>query len=474
MKKILALVLTLTLCLSLLSVGAVAETDGEFEYTIGGRGVTILSYVGVGGDVVIPDTIEGEPVFAIGLHAFSSSNDGVGDTVTSLHIPETVTTIEHGALYGCDNATAYTVSEENPAFKSVDGVLFTKDGKTLVRYPAGKTETTYTIPESVTTIDSYAFANCKSLTSIDIPHGVTTIRDRGFYYCTGLEAVELPEGLITIEDAAFVFCKNIRSLNVPGSVTTIGECSFASCWALTSVTIGADATAAEDSGTVIGKRAFESCENLTTLTIGSGVSTIGNHAFYWCSNLTTLTFEEGVTAIEEGAFENCRNLALVTFPGSLTTIENAAFYYCNSLTTVTIPKSVTTIGRAAFAFVTDGCTPPAPMEGFVIKGVAGSEAETYALANEIFFEAIPDPDIFYGDVNGDTKIDAKDALLVLKYSVGKAELTQAQQKNAEVDGKDGINAKDALEILKYSVKKITKFPIEEIVITPTDVTPTNQ
>lgn len=83
-------------------------------------------------------------------------------------------------------------------------------------------------------------------------------------------------------------------------------------------------------------------------------------------------------------------------------------------------------------------------------------------------------DIPYGDVNGDTKIDAKDALMVLKYAVQKMELTQAQQKAAEVDGKYGINAKDALEILKYSVKKITKFPIEEIVITPTDVTPTNQ
>ena len=83
-------------------------------------------------------------------------------------------------------------------------------------------------------------------------------------------------------------------------------------------------------------------------------------------------------------------------------------------------------------------------------------------------------DIPYGDVNGDTKIDAKDALMVLKYAVQKMELTQAQQKAAEVDGKDGINAKDALEILKYSVKKITKFPIEEIVITPTDVTPTDK
>ena len=87
---------------------------------------------------------------------------------------------------------------------------------------------------------------------------------------------------------------------------------------------------------------------------------------------------------------------------------------------------------------------------------------------------VPPTDIPYGDVNSDTKIDAKDALMVLKYAVQKMELTQAQQKAAEVDGKDGINAKDALEILKYSVKKITKFPVEEIVITPTDVIPTDK
>lgn len=79
-----------------------------------------------------------------------------------------------------------------------------------------------------------------------------------------------------------------------------------------------------------------------------------------------------------------------------------------------------------------------------------------------------------GDVNGDTKIDAKDALRVLKYAVSKCPIEEWEACAAEVDGKDGINAKDALEILKYSVKKITKFPIEEIVITPTDVTPTGK
>ncbi len=91
------------------------------------------------------------------------------------------------------------------------------------------------------------------------------------------------------------------------------------------------------------------------------------------------------------------------------------------------------------------------------------------LANQPDTPINPDPEtptdipekIPYGDVNGDEKVDAKDALEVLKFAVGKTQLTEAQQKAAEVDGKEGINAKDALEILKYAVDKITQFPIEK-------------
>ncbi len=79
-----------------------------------------------------------------------------------------------------------------------------------------------------------------------------------------------------------------------------------------------------------------------------------------------------------------------------------------------------------------------------------------------------------GDANGDTKIDAKDALAALQYTVQKRQFESWQILAAEVTGDDKIDAKDAFEILKYSVGKIEKFPIEEVVITPTDVTPTNQ
>ncbi len=82
-------------------------------------------------------------------------------------------------------------------------------------------------------------------------------------------------------------------------------------------------------------------------------------------------------------------------------------------------------------------------------------------------------EVMYGDVTGDLKVDAKDALEVLKASVKKVALTSLQQAAAEVDGVVGINARDALEILKYAVRKSDKFPIEKSSETPTDVPSTN-
>ena len=450
MKKILAVVLTFTLLLTCLCVNGIAETQGDFEYTVKDGEAIVTEYVGSATDVTIPSTLGGVPVTTIAGFAFySTEGAGVPSTAVSLHIPESVTTLEYGALYGCNEVTAYTVSSENSSFKVVDGVLFSKDGKTLVRYPAGRTDTSYTIPAGVTAVEHYAFANGKNLTSVGIPDSVTVIKDRGFYSCTALACVEFPKGLTTIGDAAFFFCKNLTSLNIPSSVVTIGESAFNTCVALESVTIGRDTTAEEGSRTVIGKSAFTGCNNLVEVTIGSGVSVIGQSAFYWCSNLTTLNFEEGVTTIGKSAFSSCRSLALVTFPNSVTAIGDAAFYFCDSLTAVTIPESVATIGKHAFAYVTDGCVTPAPMEGFVIKGAVGSAAEVYALNEGIIFEAVTKR----GDLNHDEKVDDKDALEVLNATVGKVELTTEQKAVADMDEDGAINAKDALLILRKAVGK---------------------
>ncbi|MGL6193684.1 MAG: protein kinase domain-containing protein [Thermoguttaceae bacterium] len=152
-------------------------------------------------------------------------------------------------------------------------------------------------------------------------------------------------------------------------VTTIGYRAFSYCSGLTSVTI-------PDSVTTIGDGAFSSCSGLTSVTIPDSVTTIGDRAFSYCSGLTSVTIPDSVTTIGDRAFCSCRGLTSVTIPDSVTTIGDGAFSSCSGLTSVTIPDSVTTIGNRAF----NGCS------GLTIFGTRGSEAEKYAVKENIRFK----------------------------------------------------------------------------------------
>jgi hypothetical protein len=104
-------------------------------------------------------------------------------------IPDSVTSIGWNAFENCTSLTSITVSANNTAYQSIDGNLYSKDGKTLVQYAIGKTDTSFTIPNSVTSIGHDAFAHCTKLTSVVIPDSVTSIGYRAFYECTRLTRV---------------------------------------------------------------------------------------------------------------------------------------------------------------------------------------------------------------------------------------------------------------------------------------------
>lgn len=180
-----------------------------------------------------------EGVTYIGVCAFQ-----LCDSLESVVIPSTVRSIQGGAFYGCDVlttinipvATTYvgestfnfcplltniSVDENNTSYCSVDGVLYSKDMKTIVRYPEGKIGTTYTIPSGVTKINDYAFRGCKSLTSIDIPNGVTVIGESAFHSCGSLTSIIIPEGVTTIDYETFAFCTSLINVTVPSTITNI-------------------------------------------------------------------------------------------------------------------------------------------------------------------------------------------------------------------------------------------------------------
>ncbi len=183
-----------------------------------------------------------------------------------------------------------------------------------------------TVPNSVTSIDSFMFSDCTKLTSITIPASVTSIGDKAFYNCRSLTSVTFDEN---------------------SQLTSIGDYAFYECRSLTSVTFGENSRL-----TSIGVRAFEWCTSLTSITIPEGVTSIGSYAFCECTSLTSVTFGENsqCTSIGSDAFYYCYSLTSITIPASVTSIGSYAFSSCYSLTSITIPASVTSIGNYAFRY----------------------------------------------------------------------------------------------------------------------------
>lgn len=300
-------------------------------------------------------------VTSIGDHALQDC-----DNITSIKIPDSVTSIGSYALYDCKNLKSITipdgvteigtyafssttgtyftyieVSSNNNNFCDVDGVLFSKDKTTLHTYPAGKADSSYAIPDGVTTIGEGAFRNCDNLNSITIPDGVTTIGKRAFVYCDNLKSIIIPYGVTKIGGSAFESCKNLTSITIPASVKSIGATAFHNCTSLTRVDITDVAAWCEISFSDAKANPLYYARNLyvngtlaTSITIPTGAESIGSNAFYYCSSLTSINIPDSVTSIGDYAFCYCTNLPSITIPDSVTSIGKQTFYNCTSLKTI--------------------------------------------------------------------------------------------------------------------------------------------
>ena len=200
------------------------------------------------------------------------------------------------------------------------------------------------LPNSVTSIGSYAFSTCGRLTSISIPEGVASIGSYAFYI-TSLRSIIIPESVTSIEQGAFRYCRILTSVTIPNSITSIEERTFDGCTGLTSVTI-------PNSVISIGYEAFHNCTGLTSITIPNSVTSIGENAFSSCTGLTSIIIPDSVTSIKSSAFRDCTGLTNVIIGNSVTSIGSYAFYRCTRLTSITIGNSVTSIESDAFS----GCT----------------------------------------------------------------------------------------------------------------------
>lgn len=290
------------------------------------KGTELVKYNGTDENVVIP-----EGVTVIKNSAFYNAK------VKTITIPKTVTKIEEISLYS-SKLEQICIDSENKNYKSIDGVAYSKDGRTLVQFPTGRGGH-YSMPNEVEAVKQSAISGCVNLTGLTLSNRLTKIND--FMFCgTGFSTLSIPSSVTSIGTNAFEMCGNLSSITVPGNVSMVGANAFSCCGNLRSVTLSEGVVS-------VGNSAFFNCTSLSSVTLPSSLNSLGAFAFQQCKSLTSITIPRGVSTIKQYTFLYCDNLSSVTLSEGVRVIESEAFNnYC--LKSVKIPYSVHTISNSAF------------------------------------------------------------------------------------------------------------------------------
>lgn len=426
--------------------------------------------VGLTGNIVIPNGVT-----TIGKQAYNCCTG-----IESVNIPASVTSFGMAPFAGCENLTDISVDKNNLNYCSVDGNLFDKDKTTLIQYAIGKSDTTYTIPEGVTTINDGAFINCRNLISITIPDDVTDINSDAFCCCENLENITIAGSVNYIGSSAFFGCVSLSDVYYEGTnedweylfigndneyledanihfagilgeteifkyVIRDGEVTIKECDYTTSGDVIIPSEIEGYPVTAIGKFTFECCVYVTSITIPESVTTIEEGAFFDCSDLVDISIPKGVTKLKKGTFCGCESLDSITIPEGVTSIGFGAFEQCRKLAEINIPKSVTSIGEFAF------------FECESLKDVyyAGAQDDWDKIAidenNDFLLNATIHfgvGDYKLGDPNGDGAVDIKDVISIRRFITG-GYGTEIVNDAADVNKDNSVDIKDAIMLRRF-------------------------
>lgn len=322
------------------------------------------------------------------------------DNLKQIELPDACTDVEMFGIYNCKNLERVTISPStkvihwsnmnlcpnlkyievesgNENYASEDGILFSKDRTILLRYPVGKPNKTYSVPNSVKVIGQDAFSR-SILENVDLPEGITTIEIGAFEYnnhlrgivipnsvtamgmmafanCANLSSISISDNLQKIEGLSFGYCVNLQSVNIPKSVKDINGTSFNGCSTLKEFTVSDDNLwFTANNGIIYTKDMKELVKcpmalYATTYQIPDGVEEISDYAFYKCTKIAEFYLPESIRTIGGSAFEEC-SMKDIRLPQTVSTIEMMAFESCDNLESFIIPESLEEIPMMLVAY----------------------------------------------------------------------------------------------------------------------------
>ncbi len=236
----------------------------------------------------IPEQINGVAVKRIFNGFYKCYN------LKTLSIPNTISEIGGYQFYGCHSLETINVDPSSPYFLSVDNVLYTKDMTGLIRYAPKKPDSSFAVPESVTTVYGEAFEGCDNLTTVILHDNITKFEEGVFSGCEGLTTIKIPKGLSELGGGIFQGCKNLKSIEIPGNIKT----------------------------SIF--REFALCTGLETAVIHKGMTSLGTYFFTDCTSLRTIAVPDTVTELDDSVFENCSDLTVHCVKGSY--IDNPEWF----------------------------------------------------------------------------------------------------------------------------------------------------
>ncbi len=350
MKRMISFFLMAAIVISVFFCGAIsagAKKSGDFEYDVLKDGTAQISaYLGKSSTITIPEKLGKYTVTSLGWNWLDEKS------VKVLNLPATITKIDR---YAFPATQANNIDENNPEFKSIDGIVFNKSGTKLIQFPPKKLKNSvYTIPDGVQTIGDSAFAHSE-LKGVVFPDSVNKLEECALYCCEKLESVTIPENVEVLEWECFANDSSLKSVTLSKNLKKIKDSCFNWCSSLKKIELpeGLERIEYEAFGmTDISEIKLPSTlkylsgfsgTRIKSVDVPASVETIDNHCFADCDDLKTVKLHEGLKKIGDCVFFYCGSLKSLKIPSTVERIEGDPFVE-TKIKELTLPENLKYLG----------------------------------------------------------------------------------------------------------------------------------